>query len=90
MLKICAMASARDLPVIPHGHSVPATVHVLAAYPVTTCPLLEYLIKWNAIHQFFLAQPIVPVDGDVTLPTAPGIGMELNEAKIESRRELSL
>jgi L-alanine-DL-glutamate epimerase-like enolase superfamily enzyme len=87
-IKICALASAYDLPVIPHGHSVPATVHLLAAQPITTCPLLEYLIKWNAIHQFFLAQPIVPADGEVTLPTTPGIGMELDEAKIESRREV--
>jgi L-alanine-DL-glutamate epimerase-like enolase superfamily enzyme len=89
VLKICALASARDLPVIPHGHSVPATVHLIASQPVTTCPLLEYLVKGNEIHQFFLKDPIVPVNGHVTLPTAPGIGMELDEAKIEERREVS-
>ena len=88
VIKICALASAYDLPVIPHGHSVPATVHVIASQPVTTCPLLEYLIKWNEIHQFFFKDPIVPVDGQVSLPTAPGIGVELDEVKIESRREL--
>jgi L-alanine-DL-glutamate epimerase-like enolase superfamily enzyme len=87
--KICALASAYDLPVIPHGHSVPATVHLLAAWPVTTCPLLEFLIKWNAIHQFFLKNPIVPVDGEVTLPTGPGIGMELDETKIQDKRDIS-
>jgi L-alanine-DL-glutamate epimerase-like enolase superfamily enzyme len=57
-MKICALASAYDLPVIPHGHSVPATVHLIAAWPVTTCPLLEYLIIWNEIHQFFLKYPV--------------------------------
>jgi L-alanine-DL-glutamate epimerase-like enolase superfamily enzyme len=88
-LKICALASAYDLPVIPHGHSVPATVHLIVSQPVTTCPLLEYLIKWNEIHQFFLKHPVKPVDGVVGLPTQPGIGMELDEAKIESRRELT-
>jgi L-rhamnonate dehydratase len=87
--KICALASAYDLPVIPHGHSVPATVHLLAAWPVTTCPWLEFLIKWNTIHQFFLKNPIVPVNGQVTLPTGPGIGMELDESKILDRREIS-
>lgn len=87
--KICALASAYDLPVIPHGHSVPATVHLLAAWPVTTCPWLEFLIKWNAIHQFFLKDPIVPVNGEVTLPAGPGIGMELDESKILERREIS-
>ena len=89
MFKICVLASTYDLPVIPHGHSVPATVHLIASQPVTTCPLLEYLIKWNAIHQFFLKHPIVPVNGQVTLPTMPGMGMELDEDKIQDRRDVS-
>ena len=88
-MKICALASAYDLVVIPHGHSTPASAHLIAAWPETTCPLLEYLVKWNDIHQFFLAQPIKPVNGQVKLPHQPGIGMELDENKIESRREVS-
>jgi L-alanine-DL-glutamate epimerase-like enolase superfamily enzyme len=90
MLKICAIASAYDLPVIPHGHSVPASVHLIASQPVTTCPLLEYLVKWNTIHQFFLKDPIKPENGEVTLPTGPGMGMALDEDKIQERQELSL
>jgi L-alanine-DL-glutamate epimerase-like enolase superfamily enzyme len=89
VFKICVLASVYDLPVIPHGHSVPATVHLLASQPVTTCPLLEYLIKWNEIHQFFLKHPVKPVNGQVTLPTMPGIGMELDEAKIQDLRDIS-
>jgi L-alanine-DL-glutamate epimerase-like enolase superfamily enzyme len=88
MLKICALASAYDLPVIPHGHSVPATIHLIASQPVTTCPLLEYLDKWNTIHQYFLKHRIEPVDGKVTLPTTPGIGMELDEARVQEMVEL--
>jgi L-alanine-DL-glutamate epimerase-like enolase superfamily enzyme len=89
MLKICALASAYDLPVIPHGHSVPATAHLIASQPVTTCPLLEYLVKWNEIHQFFLKHPLKPVNGQVTLPTTPGIGLELDEDKIQERCEIT-
>lgn len=88
-MKICALASAYDLPVIPHGHSVPASVQVIAAQPISTCPLLEYLVKWNQIHQFFLKNPIHPVDGFVSLPTEPGVGMELDDARIEHRREVT-
>jgi L-alanine-DL-glutamate epimerase-like enolase superfamily enzyme len=87
--KICALASAYDIPVIPHGHSTPASAHLIAAWPEPTTPLLEYLIKWNEIHQFFLATPLKPINGVVTLPTAPGLGMELDEEKMESKRELS-
>jgi|DewCreStandDraft_1066081.scaffolds.fasta_scaffold00303_29 L-alanine-DL-glutamate epimerase-like enolase superfamily enzyme len=88
-VKICALASAFDVQVIPHGHSVPATAHVLAAQPPSLCPLLEYLIKWNEIHQFFFKEPVKPVDGYVVPLDRPGIGVELDEGKIQARRELS-
>jgi L-alanine-DL-glutamate epimerase-like enolase superfamily enzyme len=88
MIKICALASAYDLPVIPHGHSTPASTHFIASQPVTTCPLLEYLIKWNEIHQYFLKYPVKPVDGYVELNDRPGMGMELDEEKIEKREEV--
>ncbi len=89
MMKITALASAYDVPIIPHGHSTPASAHFIAAWPETTCPLLEYLVKWNEIHQFFLATPLKPINGVVTLPTTPGLGMELDEVKIETREELT-
>jgi L-alanine-DL-glutamate epimerase-like enolase superfamily enzyme len=89
MLKICALASTYDLPVIPHGHSTPASAHLIASQPPNLCPLLEYLVKWNAIHQFFLKTPLQPKDGVVHLPSAPGLGMDLDEAKIEEQRVVS-
>ncbi len=80
-----------DLPVVPHGHSVPATCHLIAAQPPNLCPLLEYLIKWNTIHQWFLKTPIVPVNGAVAVSTLdqPGIGMELDDAKITDQRDVT-
>ncbi len=88
LMKICALASAYDIPVIPHGHSVPAAAHLIAAQPPNLCPLLEFLVKWNQIHQFFLKKPILPERGFVALPEAPGLGLELDEDKIRARREL--
>jgi len=90
LVKICALASAYDLPVIPHGHSVPTSVHLIASQPANVCPLLEYLIKWNQIHQFFLKYPVKPEGGFVSLSERPGMGLELDEAKIESQNELDL
>jgi L-rhamnonate dehydratase len=88
MVKIAALASVYDLVLIPHGHSTPATAQFIAAQSPTLCPMLEYLIKWNEIHQFFLLNPLKPVDGMITVPVRPGMGMELDQAKIESEREL--
>jgi L-rhamnonate dehydratase len=88
-LKICAIASTYDLPVVPHGHSTNATAHLIASQPANLCPILEYLIKWNVIHQWFLYQPITPVGGVITLDDRPGLGMQLDESKIEEMRPLS-
>ncbi len=76
------------LPVIPHGHSVHANVHLSAALPIPYVPLVEYLVKWQTLLQFFWKKPLNPVNGRVTVPDDPGMGMEVDPAKIESEREL--
>jgi len=90
MAKICAIASVYDIPVIPHGHSVPANVHLSAALPIDAVPYVEYLVKWNELLQYFWKEPVKPVNGMVTVPDGPGMGMELDPAKIESEREIAL
>lgn len=89
--KIAALASTYDIPVIPHGHSTPATCHFIAAMPPNVCPLLEYLVKWNTVHQWFLKTPIEPINGEVQVAVLdqPGIGMELDDNKILEHRELT-
>ncbi|HEY3083159.1 MAG TPA: enolase C-terminal domain-like protein [Chloroflexota bacterium] len=89
MQKIAALASCYDVELVPHGHSTPATAHFLFSQPANLCPLIEYLIKWNEIHQFFLARPLKPVDGVVVPPDEPGMGMELDRTKAEGIEELA-
>jgi hypothetical protein len=48
----------------------------------------DFLVKWNQIHQFFLRDRIIPQNGSVTLPTSPGLGMELDETRIRERQEI--
>jgi len=88
-LKICAMASAFDLPVIPHGHSTHATAHLIASQPPGTCPIQECLIKWNAVHQFFLRDQLVPENGVIALPRGSGLGLVIDEDKVTEERELT-
>ena len=70
-LKIAAYASVHDLVVIPHGHSTPAGLHFSLAQSPLLTPIQEYLVKWNAINQHFLAHPITPQHGEFALPTSP-------------------
>lgn len=89
LVKIAAITSTYDIPMIPHGHSVPANVHLSAALPILQVPLVEFLVKWNAVHQFFWKDPLVPINGIVTVPQKPGMGMEIDDAKVESSREMT-
>ena len=88
LMKIITLASAYDIPVIPHGNSA-GTIHVLAAWPETTCPLLEFLVKWNVSGQYFYKTPNVPVNGIMALPTGPGLGVELDPDKTAHQTEIT-
>jgi L-alanine-DL-glutamate epimerase-like enolase superfamily enzyme len=88
VLKIAAYASVHDLMVIPHGHSTPAGLHFSLAQSPLLTPIQEYLVKWNAINQHFLANPVTPQSGGFALPTLPGLGMDLDPAKIEAQTDL--
>lgn len=89
VVKICALASAFDLPVIPHGHSSHATAHLIASQSPVTCPIQEFLVKWNAVHQFFLKDQLTPQNGVIHVPETPGLGLALDEDKIEHERGLN-
>jgi L-alanine-DL-glutamate epimerase-like enolase superfamily enzyme len=84
--KIITLGSVYDIPVIPHGHSTPANAHLSAAAPILNVPWIEYLVKWNEIHQHFLTNSIKPVNGVITVSDRPGLDMELDPAKFETER----
>jgi L-alanine-DL-glutamate epimerase-like enolase superfamily enzyme len=89
LVKICALASAYDAQVVPHGHNVHASMHVVASQSPMTCPLIEFLILKMASYYYFDKFPPAPVDGKLELPDRPGFGMELDAAKIEKRTRLT-
>src|SRR5262249_33245570 len=78
-LKIAGMAEAFNLPVVSHG--VPEIhVHLVGAVPNGLT--VEYMPRlfplWKAVPQ--------PVDGDLLMPSAPGLGLEFDEAAIAKYR----
>lgn len=83
--KICAVASIYDVPVIPHGHSIHAALHVIASQSPGTCPLLEYLVLKMSTYYSFEKNPPTLKRAHMELPSAPGFGIELDPAKVEKR-----
>ena len=88
MVKICALASSVAVPVIPHFGRV-ASTQLIASQTLTTCPMQEWLVQHGITGQHFLKYKIVPENGYISLPTGPGMSMELDEDQIETREELT-
>ncbi len=88
LVKICSVASLFDVPVIPHGHSLHAALHVIASQSPAVCPLAEYLILKMKSYYHFEKNPPVLTRAHFALPDAPGFGIELDEAKVESREQI--
>jgi L-alanine-DL-glutamate epimerase-like enolase superfamily enzyme len=88
MTKICALASAYGVPVVPH-HGGLASLHLIASQTVTTCPIQEWLLQHGRLGNVFLKNKMEPVSGHFSLPTDPGLGVELDEEAIESREEIA-
>jgi L-rhamnonate dehydratase len=89
LVKICSVASLHDAQVIPHGHSLHAALHVIAAQSPMTCPLAEFLILKMASYYHFEAKPPLPVKAHIALPQGPGFGIELDPAKVEGQKLLT-
>ena len=87
-LRIAALAEARNVQVIPHCWAtdilVAATLQVIST--LRACPYLEYNVTDNPLRRDLLVHPIRPVEGIVTVPTGPGLGIELNEDTVARYR----
>lgn len=88
LVKICTLASAFEVPVVAHGHSILAALHVAGAQPSTTVPRVEYLIRHQESKQFFHKPIYQPEAGSMKLPELPGLGLVLDESRIDQREAL--
>jgi len=79
--KIGALAEANGAQLAPHLYCGPLVG--AANVQVATCSpnflILESIRDWSGIHSDLLVRPMVWEDGYVIPPTAPGLGVELNE-----------
>lgn len=89
MKKICALASAYGVPVIPH-HGSFASAHLIASEDLTTCPIQEWLLQAGLRENVFLKHKLVPEKGCLTPPNLPGLGLVLDDEAITRREPLTL
>jgi L-alanine-DL-glutamate epimerase-like enolase superfamily enzyme len=88
LMKICTLASAHEVQVVPHGHALHAALHVVASQSPMTCPLVEFLFNKMAHWHHFEKYPPQRQGAMITLPTRPGFGIEWDDEKIQQREHV--
>jgi L-alanine-DL-glutamate epimerase-like enolase superfamily enzyme len=80
--KMCDMADAYHIPASPHTCGGPL-LYVSSAHLCTAVQNFSYMESnyWKYTHQFphFIKNTPIPVNGFITPPDAPGLGVEINE-----------
>jgi L-alanine-DL-glutamate epimerase-like enolase superfamily enzyme len=82
------MALERGLTIVPHcwktGISISATAHL--AFVTNHCDFIEFMppqLCVETLRRELAKEELVLVDGQIPLPTKPGLGVELNEGVLE-------
>jgi L-rhamnonate dehydratase len=85
MVKICDLAAAHDIPVMPHRGGMAWSLHLIVARP--GCPLAEglTLTQEEAGYSVFDGEP-VPEKGHLSVSDAPGFGLTLVRDRIQAYR----
>jgi L-rhamnonate dehydratase len=87
-LRVCQIAADRKRLVVPHcwksGIGIAASAHLAAA--CDCCPYIEFLpieLAESPLRRELLVNDLSIVDGLISLPDSPGLGIELNRSTIE-------
>jgi len=91
--RIVALASAFDIPIIPHGSSI-YSYHLQYSFP--NLPMSEFIFLSSHGDQIqpyfgdlFLDEPL-PIDGSIHLdPHRPGFGVQLNKTNLRRPYDFS-
>lgn len=88
LMYIAAAAEAEMIAVSPHNYnsttlSLSATVHAAACMPNFT--LTEYFVPYEEFGHVITRNPLVPVDGYISLPEGPGLGLDVIEEAVRAR-----
>jgi D-galactarolactone cycloisomerase len=94
--KIGTLANAFGIECIPHAWGsivgMAATLHFIAALPdcppalFPIPPMLEYEKTYNPFRDELGVEPIVQKDGVVSVPTGPGLGIQIRKDVLEKYR----
>ena len=87
-LRVCQIAADRNRLIVPHcwksGIGIAASAHLAAA--CDRCPYIEFLpieLAESPLRRELLVRDLSIIDGLISLPDSPGLGIELHRETIE-------
>ncbi|WP_435009447.1 mandelate racemase/muconate lactonizing enzyme family protein [Tundrisphaera lichenicola] len=90
-LKVCRIAADRGRKIVPHcwksGLGIAASAHLASA--TEHCPYIEFLpleLAESPLRRELLVEDFRIVDGQLELPTKPGLGVDLNREALRKYR----
>ena len=90
-VRVCRIAADRGRSIVPHcwktGLGIAAAAHLAAA--TEHCPYIEFLpleLAESPLRRELLVEDLRVVDGQLELPTRPGLGVELNRDALRKYR----
>jgi galactonate dehydratase len=89
LMHIAAAAESEAIAVSPHNYNsttiaLSATVHASACMP--NFIITEYFLPFEEIGQRLCPNALRPVDGYITLPEDPGLGLNVDEGAVRAAR----
>ena len=84
VLSICRIAESEGKEVIPHfyGGAIGFGATLQLASSMLNISTIEYDIRDNPLRDSLIKNPPTPVNGKISIPDAPGLGIELDEKAI--------
>lgn len=82
-IKICDLAAAADIPVMPHRGGMAWALHLTMAHPACTAAEGLVLTAEEAQYSVFDGEP-VPEQGTLSISESPGFGLTLQHDRISS------
>lgn len=90
MMSICSLGEAYGKPVVPHWYggaiALAATLHVAAAHPAIE--LVEFDVRANPFRDDVITEAFEPINGSVTIPNRPGLGVNLNDSALREYEDI--
>ena len=82
-LKVMSLMSSYDATVSMHNSAAPVGVQMASLYTASLVPVTEFILTINRTSQYFLKHPMLPRNGVYHLLDVPGVGMEIDEEKVD-------